>query len=120
MKDVEGRSAAIVVVVIVLPRVVFGRPRSSSDRSRSMIGSHDRGVLSVMPHLNLPACLRLPDRGSSLLLPSMSPKDEESPADYNNGGYLQVKVSDSFKDGRYSIVRKLGCVPFPFFLRRPR
>ncbi|KAI9511789.1 kinase-like protein [Russula earlei] len=38
----------------------------------------------------------------------MSPKDEESPADYNNGGYLQVKLSDPFKDGRYTIVRKLG------------
>jgi hypothetical protein len=43
----------------------------------------------------------------------MSPKDEESPADYNYGGYLQVKVADSFKDGRYSVVRKLGSVP-PF------
>ncbi|KAI0257344.1 kinase-like domain-containing protein [Lactifluus subvellereus] len=31
----------------------------------------------------------------------MSPKDEESPADYNY-------VSDLFKDGRYAIVRKLG------------
>ena len=40
----------------------------------------------------------------------MSPKDEESPADYNYGGYLQVKVADSFKDGRYTVVRKLGCV----------
>ncbi|KAI0308017.1 kinase-like domain-containing protein [Multifurca ochricompacta] len=38
----------------------------------------------------------------------MSPKDEESPADYNYGGYLQVKVGDSFKDGRYLIIRKLG------------
>jgi hypothetical protein len=38
----------------------------------------------------------------------MSPKDEESPADYNYGGYLQVKVTDVFKDGRYTVVRKLG------------
>ncbi|KAH9004230.1 kinase-like protein [Lactarius hatsudake] len=38
----------------------------------------------------------------------MPPKDEESPADYNYGGYLQVKVADSFKDGRYTVVRKLG------------
>ena len=38
----------------------------------------------------------------------MSPKDEESPADYNYGGYLQVKVADAFKDGRYAVVRKLG------------
>jgi hypothetical protein len=38
----------------------------------------------------------------------MSPKDEESPAEYNTGGYLQVKPSDVFKDGRYTILRKLG------------
>jgi hypothetical protein len=44
----------------------------------------------------------------------MSPKDEESPADYNYGGYLQVKVADAFKDGRYTVVRKLGSVP-PFY-----
>jgi hypothetical protein len=40
-------------------------------------------------------------------------KDEESPADYNYGGYLPVKVGDAFKDGRYTIVRKLGYDP-PF------
>ena len=49
----------------------------------------------------------------------MPPKDEESPADYNYGGYLQVKVADTFKDGRYTIVRKLGSVPFPFFVVGP-
>ncbi|TRM65977.1 kinase-like domain-containing protein [Schizophyllum amplum] len=35
-------------------------------------------------------------------------KDEESPADYNSGGYLQVKLNDTFKNGRYRVVRKLG------------
>ncbi|CCM00344.1 uncharacterized protein FIBRA_02374 [Fibroporia radiculosa] len=35
-------------------------------------------------------------------------KDEESPAEYNSGGYLQVKVQDTFKDDRYVILRKLG------------
>ncbi|KAH6917423.1 CMGC/SRPK protein kinase [Coprinopsis sp. MPI-PUGE-AT-0042] len=35
-------------------------------------------------------------------------KDEESPADYNTGGYLPVKVNDTFKQGRYRVVRKLG------------
>ncbi|KAI0067947.1 kinase-like protein [Artomyces pyxidatus] len=36
------------------------------------------------------------------------PRDEEPPADYNSGGYLPVKVADSFKDGRYTVIRKLG------------
>jgi hypothetical protein len=39
-------------------------------------------------------------------------KDEESPADYNAGGYLPVQVSDTFKQGRYRVVRKLGWVFF--------
>jgi len=56
----------------------------------------------------------------TILFSSMSPKDEEPPADYNDGGYLQVKPSDLFKDGRYTIVRKLGCaLPLPFPLGPP-
>ncbi|KZT65553.1 kinase-like protein [Daedalea quercina L-15889] len=35
-------------------------------------------------------------------------KDEESPADYNAGGYLPVKVGDTFKENRYIVLRKLG------------
>ncbi|KAF8905437.1 kinase-like domain-containing protein [Gymnopilus junonius] len=35
-------------------------------------------------------------------------KDEESPADYNAGGYLPVKVGDTFSGSRYRVVRKLG------------
>ncbi|KAJ3764295.1 kinase-like domain-containing protein [Lentinula raphanica] len=37
-----------------------------------------------------------------------SAKSEESPADYNAGGYLPVKLDDSFKHGRYRVIRKLG------------
>lgn len=39
-----------------------------------------------------------------------SAKDEESPAEYNAGGYLPVKVNDTFSRGRYRVLRKLGCV----------
>ncbi|KII93725.1 hypothetical protein PLICRDRAFT_35946 [Plicaturopsis crispa FD-325 SS-3] len=35
-------------------------------------------------------------------------KDEESAAEYAHGGYLPVKVNDTFKDGRYTVIRKLG------------
>ena len=47
-----------------------------------------------------------------LPVPDLHSKDEESPAEYNSGGYLQVKVRDTFKDGRYVVLRKLGCVSF--------
>ena len=33
---------------------------------------------------------------------------EESASEYNTGGYCQVKVKDTFKDGRYTVIRKLG------------
>lgn len=41
-------------------------------------------------------------------------KDEESPADYNAGGYLPVKVNDVFNNNRYRVIRKLGCVHCTF------
>lgn len=33
---------------------------------------------------------------------------EESASDYNAGGYLPIQPSDTFKDGRYVVLRKLG------------
>jgi hypothetical protein len=75
--------------------------------------------LSFQPHLNRPPLPVTPAHSLISTYPQMSPKDEESPADYNYGGYLQVKVADAFKDGRYTILRKLGCVSFPFFVLGP-
>ncbi|KAJ7785901.1 CMGC/SRPK protein kinase [Mycena metata] len=48
--------------------------------------------------------------GQPKILPVDEPccKDEESPAEYNTGGYLPVKLSDTFKHGRYRVLRKLG------------
>jgi hypothetical protein len=51
-----------------------------------------------------------------LPLDQQSCKDEESPADYNVGGYLPVKIGDTFKHSRYRVVRKLGCVLESFLL----
>ncbi|EGO02812.1 hypothetical protein SERLA73DRAFT_48203 [Serpula lacrymans var. lacrymans S7.3] len=41
-------------------------------------------------------------------VPDQESKEEESPADYNAGGYLPIKINDSFKHARYTVVRKLG------------
>lgn len=43
-------------------------------------------------------------------VPDIPSKNEESASDYNVGGYLPVKVGDVYKNGRYKVVRKLGCV----------
>lgn len=42
-------------------------------------------------------------------------KDEESPADYNAGGYLPVRIGDHFNNNRYRVIRKLGYVLYFFF-----
>ncbi|KAJ7275407.1 kinase-like domain-containing protein [Mycena haematopus] len=48
--------------------------------------------------------------GQPKILPvdEYSCKDEESPAEYNTGGYCPVKLNDTFKLGRYRVLRKLG------------
>ena len=35
-------------------------------------------------------------------------EDEEDWEDYCKGGYHPVQIGDSFSDGRYTVVRKLG------------
>ncbi|KAJ7630570.1 CMGC/SRPK protein kinase [Roridomyces roridus] len=43
------------------------------------------------------------------LIPVDEPyKDEENASEYNAGGYCPVKLTDTFKNGRYSVLRKLG------------
>ena len=41
-------------------------------------------------------------------VPDVESREEESAADYNAGGYLAIHVGDTFKDGRYIVLRKLG------------
>lgn len=38
----------------------------------------------------------------------VSPHDEEDVEDYREGGYHPLNIGDTFKDGRYVVVRKLG------------
>lgn len=49
-----------------------------------------------------------PNGPKIVAVPDQESKDEEPPSDYNAGGYLAVTVNDTFKDGRYTVVRKLG------------
>jgi len=41
-------------------------------------------------------------------VPDEESKDEESPAEYNAGGYLAIRIGDTFKNARYIVTRKLG------------
>ncbi|KAA1468512.1 Pkinase-domain-containing protein [Dentipellis sp. KUC8613] len=60
---------------------------------------------SVPPQHPAPLAIPVPDAHHT---PTIPPRDEEPVADYNVGGYLQIKVNDTFKDNRYRVVRKLG------------
>jgi serine/threonine-protein kinase SRPK3 len=50
---------------------------------------------------------------SSVPVTDQDSKDEESPADYNAGGYLPIRIGNTFKDDRYTVARKLGYVLVP-------
>ncbi|KIK49627.1 hypothetical protein CY34DRAFT_121644 [Suillus luteus UH-Slu-Lm8-n1] len=50
----------------------------------------------------------LASKSSTPKIVSVPDQDEESPADYNAGGYMVIKIDDTFKDGRYIVARKLG------------
>ena len=45
---------------------------------------------------------------SSSPSPSVTTEDEEDREEYVKGGYHPVQIGDSFSDGRYAVVRKLG------------
>ena len=45
---------------------------------------------------------------SSYSSASIMTEDEEDWEDYVKGGYHPVKIGDTFSDGRYLVVRKLG------------
>jgi serine/threonine-protein kinase SRPK3 len=51
---------------------------------------------------------RSPSSSSSREEPSENTADEEDSEDYCKGGYHPVTVGEEFKDGRYTVVRKLG------------
>lgn len=49
-----------------------------------------------------------PTSSSSLDDPAENTADEEDSEDYCKGGYHPVQIGEQFKDGRYTVVRKLG------------
>ncbi|KAL2160999.1 hypothetical protein VTH06DRAFT_8712 [Thermothelomyces fergusii] len=49
-----------------------------------------------------------PTSSSSLDDPAENTADEEDSEDYCKGGYHPVTIGEQFKDGRYTVVRKLG------------
>ena len=49
-----------------------------------------------------------PDSDSSSVEEADNTADEEDSEDYCKGGYHPVQVGEEYKDGKYTIVRKLG------------
>jgi serine/threonine-protein kinase SRPK3 len=66
-----------------------------------------------------------PDSSSSSVDEADNTADEEDSEDYCKGGYHPVQVGEEYKDGKYTIVRKLGwghfsrwCDPLPITPKR--
>ena len=69
------------------------------------LGSSFRNLSSKPPAWPLPPPKAKPNNPKESKRTHMV---EENPNEYGEGGYLPVEIGDSFKDGRYLVVRKLG------------
>lgn len=67
-----------------------------------------RDLLNPNPHSNRPSGTRTPSSASSREDAAETTADEEDSEDYCKGGYHPVTVGEQFKDGKYTVVRKLG------------
>lgn len=72
-----------------------------SSASGSFSTSHNN-LTDTIPHQSSSKSL------STSQATSVMTEDEEDLEDYRPGGYHPVNIGDSFKDGRYDVVRKLG------------
>ncbi len=81
-------------------------------KTRLLIGSHDRpqGTSSPLPHQKTQATGQ-PARSQSSVSSQEGAEntaEEEDSEDYCKGGYHPVTVGETFKNGRYTVTRKLG------------
>jgi serine/threonine-protein kinase SRPK3 len=67
-----------------------------------------RDLLNPNPHPHRPPGTRTPSSASSREDAAETTADEEDSEDYCKGGYHPVTVGEQFKDGKYTVVRKLG------------
>jgi serine/threonine-protein kinase SRPK3 len=67
-----------------------------------------RDLLSPNQHVHRPSGTRSPSSASSREDAAETTADEEDSEDYCKGGYHPVTVGEQFKDGKYTVVRKLG------------
>lgn len=71
-------------------------------------GAHDPEGADVASSSAGPPGTRTPSSASSREDAAETTADEEDSEDYCKGGYHPVTVGEQFKDGKYTVVRKLG------------
>ena len=72
----------------------------SAQNTASPLQQHNKMYGNTLSHS--------PDSSSSSVDEADNTADEEDSEDYCKGGYHPVQVGEEYKDGRYTIVRKLG------------
>ena len=75
------------------------------------VGGQDRDeshTVTGQAYLSLLSALQMSHGSYSSYSQSVMTEDEEDWEDYCKGGYHPVHIGDTFSDGRYTVVRKLG------------
>ncbi|KAI9732625.1 MAG: serine/threonine protein kinase, CMGC group [Cirrosporium novae-zelandiae] len=90
-----------------------GQQNNSSSPNTTTSNTTSSGMHGINSPLNHqkaypPQTSRSPSSSSSADDATENTADEEDSEDYCKGGYHPVQVGESFKDGRYLVVRKLG------------
>jgi serine/threonine protein kinase len=80
----------------------------SDKRSNATSASGSRGVTPTPPLKIDPPRHEDEDAGSDVTDGTAYSDEEEDAQDYCPGGYHPVEINDVFKEGRYTVLRKLG------------
>ncbi|KAH4038591.1 hypothetical protein HBH61_055010 [Parastagonospora nodorum] len=96
-----------------LKPIITTEQQASQNASPSSTGSFHYNVQNTASPLNQHKMYgnqlsHSPDSSSSSVDEAENTADEEDSEDYCKGGYHPVQVGEEYKDGKYTIVRKLG------------
>ncbi|KOS19645.1 Protein kinase dsk1 [Escovopsis weberi] len=96
--------AIVIVIIITTIAIAMGILHSTSPRKLEPSAESQ-----LTQQLLTPAAMaHSPSSSSAADDPAENTADEEDSEDYCKGGYHPVEVGEKFKDGKYTVVRKLG------------
>ncbi|KAK5999144.1 Protein kinase dsk1 [Cladobotryum mycophilum] len=85
------------------------KPRITTESPGPQDEEDGKGQKDTEAHqLSTPTMAHSPSSSSAADDPAENTADEEDSEDYCKGGYHPVQIGEKFKDGKYTVVRKLG------------